>query len=223
MADFALQRENMVEGQLRPSDLTDRRLLRIMLEIPREQFVPPSMRALAYIDEDLCISTAGGRQNARYLLAPRVLAKLIQHLDLDERDRVLDVGCGSGYSSAILARLAGAVVALEADAALAEQAAKALAAVGTDRVALVTGPLAEGYARGGPYDAILVNGAVPEVPQALLDQLKDGGRLTAVISDDTFGRAAQWRRLGATFDQRTIFEAGAPHLPGFARKAEFVF
>jgi protein-L-isoaspartate(D-aspartate) O-methyltransferase len=223
MADFALQRENMVEGQLRPSDLTDRRLLRIMLEIPREQFVPPSMRALAYIDEDLCISTAGGRQNARYLLAPRVQAKLIQHLELDERDRVLDVGCGSGYSSAILARMAGAVVALEADAALAEQAAKALAAVGTDRVALVTGPLAEGYARGGPYDAILVNGAVPEVPQGLLDQLKDGGRLTSVISDDTFGRAAQWRRLGTTFDQRTIFEAGAPRLPGFARRAEFVF
>jgi hypothetical protein len=128
-----------------------------------------------------------------------------------------------GYSSAILARIAHKVVALEADPALAEQAKKALAAIGIDNVAVVTRPLAEGYAEEGPYDAILLNGAVPDVPKGLLDQLKEGGRLMAVITDDAFGRASQWRRLRATFDARTIFEAGAPRLPGFERKAKFVF
>jgi protein-L-isoaspartate(D-aspartate) O-methyltransferase len=222
MADFVLQRKNMVEGQIRPSDVTDRRLLRIMLDIPRERFVPPPMRDLAYIDEHVCISAAGG-QNARYLIAPRVLAKLIEHLELDEGDVVLDVGCGSGYSSAILARMARTVIALEADPALAEWATNALVALGIDNVRLVTGPLADGYAKEGPYNAILLNGAVPAVPKGLLDQLKSGGRLTGVILDNTFGGAAQWRRLDGVFDQRTIFEAGAPRLPGFERKTEFVF
>ena len=223
MADFALQRKNMVEGQIRPSDVADRRLLRIMLEIPREQFEPPPMRALAYIDEHLCISAAGGGQNARYLIAPRILAKLIEHLELDEGDVVLDVGCGSGYSSAILARMARAVIALEADPSLAEWAKKTLLAVGIGNAAVVTGPLAEGCSKEGPYDGILLNGAVPAVPKGLLDQLKSGGRLTAVTSDDTVGQAAQWRRLDGVFDRRTIFEAGAPRLPGFERKTEFVF
>jgi protein-L-isoaspartate(D-aspartate) O-methyltransferase len=156
-------------------------------------------------------------------MAPRVLAKLIQHLELGERDLVLDVGCGPGYSSAILAKMAQTVVALESDPALAEQATKALATVSIDNAVVVTGPLPEGFAKEGPYDAILLNGAVTQVPKGLLDQLKDGGRLVAVISDHTFGRATQWRRLGATFDARPLFDAGAPPLPGFERKAEFVF
>jgi protein-L-isoaspartate(D-aspartate) O-methyltransferase len=223
MVDFALQRKNMVENQILPSDVTDRRIPRIMLEIPRDHFVPPSVRALAYMDQDLCIAGTAVARTGRYLLAPRVLAKLIQHLELSERDLVLDVGCGTGYSSAILARMAQTIVALESDLALAEQATRALAAVSVDNVAVVTGPLAAGFADEGPYDAILLNGAVPEVPMGLLDQLKDGGRLVAVISDNIFGTATQWRRLSATFPSRPIFDAGAPPLPGFARKVQFVF
>ena len=222
MSNFALQRKNMVENQVRPSDVTDRRILRIMLEIPREQFVPPSARDLAYMEEHICISGPADR-SPRYLMAPRVLAKLIQHLELGERDRVLDVGCGTGYSSAILAKIAQSVVGLESDPALAAQATRTLAAVGIDNVAVITGPLAGGFPDGGPYDGILLNGAVPQVPKGLLEQLKDGGRLVGVVSDSTFGQGTQWRRNGAAFDARPIFDAGAPRLPGFERKPQFVF
>jgi protein-L-isoaspartate(D-aspartate) O-methyltransferase len=222
MSNFALQRKNMVESQVRPSDVTDRRILRIMMEIPREQFVPPSARDLAYMEEHVCISGPADRY-PRYLMAPRVLAKLIQHLELGERDRVLDVGCGTGYSSAILAKIAQTVVAVESDADLAERATSALAAVGIDNVAVVVGPLAAGFPDKGPYEGILLNGAVPQVPKGLIEQLKDGGRLAGVVSDHTFGQGAQWRRLGASFDARPIFDAGVPRLPGFERKPQFVF
>jgi protein-L-isoaspartate(D-aspartate) O-methyltransferase len=222
MNNFALQRKNMVENQVRPSDVTDRRIPRIMLEIPREQFVPPSARDLAYMEEHICITGSADRY-PRYLVAPRVLAKLIQHLELGERDRVLDVGCGTGYSSAILAKIAQTVVGLESDPELADQATRTLAAVGIGNVAVVTGPLAAGFPNQGPYDGILLNGAVPQVPKGLLEQLKDGGRLVGVVSDSTFGQSTQWHRNGAAFDARPIFDAGAPRLPGFERKPQFVF
>ncbi|HXF53297.1 MAG TPA: protein-L-isoaspartate O-methyltransferase [Hyphomicrobiaceae bacterium] len=224
MVDFALQRTNMVEGQVRPSDVTDRRILRAMLEVPRERFAAPEAQALAYMDERLLVVPARGGTPARYMMAPRVLAKLIQALELEAGDLVLDVGAGTGYASAVLARIVRAVVALESEAAVAEIAKATLSSLGVANVKFATGALAEGVASEAPYDAILVNGAVPDVPAALLDQLKDGGRLAAVVvANDSVGRAVQWRRLGGTFDARPLFDAAAPRLPGFERKAEFVF
>lgn len=223
MGNFALQRKNMVESQVRPSDVVDRRILRAMLEIPREVFVPEDFRPLAYMDRDVPILTEGDPRNARTLLSPRVHAKMIQALDLEENAIVLDVGCGTGYGSAIMARLAQTVVGLECEPALAEAATKALSALSIDNVAIVVGPLPAGWPSEGPYDAILLNGVVPEVPVALLDQLKDGGRLAAIVSDAGVNRATLWQRSGSHFSSRSLFEAAAGPLPGFERKPEFVF
>jgi len=223
MIDFALQRKNMVEGQVQPSDITDRRILRAMLEVPRERFVAPEKRATVYADEVLAVASPHGSAPARYMMAPRILAKLIQALELGDGDVVLEVGAGTGYGTAVVAKIARWVIALEADAALAEQASATLSSLGVTNVTLATGELAAGVPSEAPYDAILINGAVPDVPAALLDQLKDGGRLTAVVTDGAIGRAMQWRRLGGTFDARALFDAGAPRLPGFERKPVFVF
>lgn len=223
MGNFAMQRKNMVENQVRPSDIVDRRILRAMLEIPREMFVPDEVRPLAYMDRDVRISPEGDPLGARCLLAPSVHAKLIQSLDLDERSLVLDVGCGTGYGSAIMARLAQTVVGLECDPALAEAATKALSTLSIDNVVIVMGDLTAGWPGEGPYDAILLNGVVPEVPAALLDQLKDGGRLAAVESDAGVSRARLWQRSGSHVSSRSLFEAAAGPLPGFERKPQFVF
>ena len=218
MTDFATQRKFMVDTQVRPSDVTDRLIIRAMLEVPREAFVPPALQPIAYMDEQLRL--ADGRLG-RYLLAPRTLAKLIQNLDIAADCSVLDIGGGTGYSAAVLAKLARRVVAVEAAPELAELARTQLA--GLTNVKLIGGDLAAGAAGEGPYDAILVNGAVEDVPAALLDQLKDQGRLAAVRVEMGLGRATLWRRYGTQFDRRALFDAGAPVLPGFERKAEFVF
>ncbi len=215
MTDFATQRKAMVDSQVRPSDVTDRRIPRAMLEIARERFVAPAQQAVAYMDDHLQLP--GGRS----LLSPRVLGKMLQHLELGDAAAVLDIGGATGYSSALLARFAKSVVMLECDAALAETARGHLAS--TANVKVLTGPLTDGAPNDGPFDAILFNGAVAQVPPALLDQLKDGGRLVAVLVERGVGRATLWRRYAMQFDQRTLFDASAPLLPGFERKAEFVF
>jgi protein-L-isoaspartate(D-aspartate) O-methyltransferase len=214
--DIALQRKNMVESQVRPSDVTDRRVIRAMLDIPRERFVPERSRAVAYMDEALALG--GGRA----LMAPRLVARMIQALELGDSDTVLEIGSATGYNAAILARIAKRVVALEHVPALVEQAKTALAATGADNVSVVTGDLTAGRGADAPFDAILVSGAVDEVPDTILDQLKDGGRLATVVASGPLGRVVQWRRFGGTFDRRVLFEAGAAPLPGFQRKAEFV-
>lgn len=223
MAQFALQRKNMVESQVRPSDITDRRVIRAMLDVPRELFVPEAQRPIAYMDEDIPLSPPVHGQVSRALIAPRVLARLIQSLELGDNDVVLDVGCGTGYASAVLSKIASKVVALEADHGLADQAKKAFGTLSIDNVTVITGALSTGHPKAGPYDAILLGGAVPGVPPGVLDQLKDGGRLVTVLAENAFGQAMQWRRLGGTFDARALFDAGAPRLPGFEHKKEFVF
>jgi len=224
MADLSVQRQNMVESQVRPSDVTDRRIPRAMGVVPREAFVDAGRKTLAYLDIDLPVETPGaqGRPD-RVLLAPRTLAKLLQLAGVEPTDVVLDIGCATGYSSAILARLAQTVVALECDTGLAQEATRVLQSLGADNVAVVQGDLAAGYPGEGPFDVIVVEGAVASVPDALLGQLKDGGRLVAIRSDGRTGRAVLWRRTGGTISERDGFDAGAPFLPGFEPAQRFVF
>ena len=223
MTDFAIQRKFMVDTQVRPSDVTDRRIIRAMLEVARETFVPAALQPIAYMDEPLRVAEGGTAHGGRgrYLLAPRTLAKLLQNLDVAADAAVLDIGGATGYSATVLAKLAGRVVAVESAPALVDLARANLQ--GLDRVKLVVGDLAAGATGDGPYDAILVNGAVEEIPAALLDQLKDRGRLVAVLIEKSIGRATLWRRYGMQFDRRALFDAGATLLPGFERRAEFVF
>ena len=218
MTDFATQSKFMVDTQVRPSDVTDRRIIRAMLDVERETFVPAAQKSIAYIDEQLRVSNDEG---GRYLLAPRTLAKMIQSLELALDAAVLDIGGATGYSAAVLAKIAPRVVAVEIAPALLEQAHANLN--GTTTVKLMVGELPGGAITEGPYDAILINGAVDDIPASLLDQLKDQGRLVAIRIVKGVGRATLWRRFGTQFDQRTLFDAGGRLLPGFERKAEFVF
>jgi protein-L-isoaspartate(D-aspartate) O-methyltransferase len=220
MLDFAAARRMMVDGQIRTSDVTDLRLIAAMLDVPRERFVPHDKAALAYLDTDLPVTQARDA-DARHLLKPVVLAKMVQSAHVEERAKVLDVGCATGYSSAILARLAGSVTALEQDATLARHARENLAA--DKNVTVVTGPLLDGWAAQGPYDVILLAGATEIEPVALFRQLKDGGRLVTVVGRTPNGRATLYRRDGADISGRPIFDAAAPTLPGFAAVPTFVF
>ncbi len=217
MSEYAAARFNMVESQIRPNQVTDARLLRALAEIPRERFVPSSLKALAYMEEE--IEIAPGRR----LLAPMPLARLIQLAEVEPDNLALDVGCATGYSTALLTRLAESVVGLDCDERLTEQASQILTELEADNAGIVAGELSEGYASEGPFDVILLNGCVPLVPQALLDQLKDGGRLVAVIAEHDFGRACLFRKSGSRVSQRPAFDAGGPLLPGFAREKTFVF
>jgi protein-L-isoaspartate(D-aspartate) O-methyltransferase len=223
MTDSKQQRLNMVESQVRPSDVTDRRIIRAMLEVPREAFVPGELQPLAYMDDAVPVRRAGNGAEARYLLSPRVFAKLVQLAEIGPEAVVLDIGCASGYSTAVLARLAKRVVAVEADEGLAASAAATLRRLGVSNAMVVPGPLTAGAPERGPFSAILLNGAVPEAPQSLLDQLGSSGRLVGVLAQGSLGRATVWQRAGTTMDARAAFDAGAPPLPGFAREAGFVF
>src|SRR5262245_35434281 len=221
MIDSKQQRINMVESQVRPADVTDRRIIRAMLEVPREAFLPAGLQALAYMDGPLPLGSRADGRARRALLAPRTFAKLVQLAEIEPESVVLDVGCATGYSTAVLARLAKSVVAVEADAALAARAAETLRQLRTVNAEILRGKLEAGAAAKAPFDAILLEGAVSHVPDALLVQLKEGGRLVGVIADGTFGQAQVWRRTGSIFDARPAFDAGAESLPGFAREAQF--
>jgi protein-L-isoaspartate(D-aspartate) O-methyltransferase len=222
MTDSKLQRLNMVESQVRTSDVTDRRIIRAMLEVPREVFVPQARASMAYMDEPVPVGPANGG-GARALLAPRTFAKLAQLSEIGPEAVVLDVGCATGYSSAVLARIAKRVVALEVDPGLAQTARRLLAELGTSNVSVVEGLLAAGAPREAPFAVVFVNGAIEVVAPALLEQLEDGGRLVAIVTTGVVSRAEVWRRAGKSFDTSPAFEAGTAPLPGFERPPGFVF
>ncbi len=208
-------RFNMVEAQIRTSNVTDPRILAAISAVAREKFVPSAARALAYADVPVAVA------QGRYLLDPRSFAKLLNLAQVTATDRVLDVGCGTGYSSAVLARMAADVVALEQDADLVRIASELLAtAVG--KVEVVQGGLIEGAKGLGPYDVIFVNGAIEQVPETLLGQLAEGGRLVTVIKD---GQSRAWLFLkqNGQVGKRPDFDADVPLLAGFKKAMGFVF
>lgn len=211
-------RLNMVECQLKPNKVTLPAILDAMGTVPREDFVPKAIRGIAYVDEDLSIG------NGRFLMEPMVLGRLIEIADVSPSDIVLVIGAGSGYSAAVLARLANTVVAIEDDADLAQQSSETLAHLGVDNAVVIEVPVTSGYAEQAPYQAIVIDGAVGEVPHQILSQLADGGRLVAVVSPSGgLGKAVLFQRIGANVSHREIFDASVPLLPGFEPVPTFQF
>jgi len=215
MQDFATRRTMMVDTQVRPNDVTKFPIIEAMLAVPREDFVPPARREAAYIGENVPLAPG------RVLLEPRSFAKMLDALDIQPSDLVLDVGCGLGYSSAVIARMAEAVVALE-EGDMATLAEAALARAGADNAAVVATPLAAGSDKHGPYDVILLEGGVEAVPAAILGQLKEGGRIAAIFMQGALGVARLGRKIDGEIAWRDIFNATAPVIPGFVAEKEFV-
>lgn len=215
MTDFAARRTMMVDTQVRPSDVTKFPIIEAMLAIPREAFVPGARREAAYAGDNLDIG--GGR----VLLEPRTLAKMLDAIDVERGDLVLDIGCGYGYSAAVIARMAEAVVAIEDDAERVRQAEARLAEAGIDNVAVIEGPLAAGAAKHGPYDVIIIEGAAEDLPQAIADQLNEGGRIGCLFMDGALGVCRIGRKAGGRISWRAAFHATAPVLAGFERPRGF--
>jgi protein-L-isoaspartate(D-aspartate) O-methyltransferase len=218
MNDYASARLHMVEGQLRTNKVTDMAILQAMLDVPRERFVPEQLKGSAYVDEDIPLG------DGRFLMEPMVFARLLQFAAIEPRHVVLEVGTGTGYGAAVLGRIAASVVALESDRRFVQRAQALLGELGTRNVSVIEGPLAAGYPKRAPYNAIIFSGAVAAVPPAITDQLADGGRLLAVVRPATqFGQAVLMVRKHGVVSQRVIFDAATPVLPDFAPQPSFVF
>lgn len=215
MSDFPARRVMMVDTQVRPSDVTKFPIIEAMLAVPREAYVPDAMREAAYMGENVEIA------QGRVVLEARSFAKLLDALDIQPADLVLDLGCGLGYSTAVIARLADAVVAVEENDALAAEAQRTLSAQGVDNAAVIVGPLAGGDAKHAPYDVITVQGGVETVPDALLAQLREGGRIGAIFVEGALGIARVGYKIDGVVTWRYAFNAAAPLLPGFAARREF--
>jgi protein-L-isoaspartate(D-aspartate) O-methyltransferase len=222
MSDFSTARQKMVDGQVRTSDVTDIRIIDAMLALPREAFVPPNQRALAYLDLDLDVSEGGSVK--RFLIKPAVLAKMLQAAEIADTDRVLVVGCATGYAAAVVAKLTSQVVATEGDPVLAAKAAGVLAEFGLGNVIVRTAPAADGDPADAPFDVIVLNGATEITPDRLYRQLKNGGRLVGVFAMTQPPRAMiVTRSHDDDFGNRALFDATAPVLPGLERLPAFVF
>jgi len=213
--DFSSARHNMVESQLKPNRITDMVLMDALTVLPREKFVPRAMQGVAYVDEAIDIG------EGRYLMEAWVLARLLEAAEVRSEDVALLVGCGSGYEAAVMSYLAGTVVALESNKKFLKRANDLLAELSINTVAIVEGGLAKGYVRQAPYDVIMINGAVSEIPDCLYKQLGDGGRLVSIVGDGAYGKGTLVTSYDGVITTREIFDAGTPTLLGFEKETTF--
>lgn len=216
MTDFAQCRTMMVDTQVRPNDVTSYPVIEAMLNVPREQFVPDTRRDVAYAGDNISLG------DNRVMVEPRTLGKMMEVLDLKSSDLVLNIGCAYGYSAAVMARIAEAVVAVESDETMATEAQARLAAQDIFNVVVVKAGLTEGCPSQAPYDAMLIEGGIEELPDALADQLRDGGRVVALFRENNLGVVRVGLKLDGRINWRFAFNAGAPILPGFAKQPGFV-
>ncbi len=208
----------MVEGQIRTNRVSDAKLLSVLSDLPRQVFVPPALASVAYVDKSLRIAPD------RYLMEPLALSRLLQEAAVNPEDKVLVVGAGTGYSAAVLSKLAASVVALECDAGLADQARTNLAGLGASNAVVVTGPLAEGWAARAPYDIILIDGMIATLPSAISAELAEHGRLVTIQSrEGRCGAGMLYRKVAGAVSGRVLFDAVTPYLPGFAPEPAFTF
>lgn len=217
MTEHLDARQAMVAGQLLPNKITDERVIEALTSVSRDSFVPKALKGVAYVDED--IEVAPGR----FIMEPMVLAKLVSSANISKTDIVLEIGCATGYSSAVLSHLADAVVAVEEDKELSEKADDFLQACGADNVAVVCCANSEGVEKQGPFQVIFINGGIEEVPQSLIDQLADGGRMVFVRVENGVGHGHMMTKNGDVIDGRDLFDANVEILPGFKKDTGFVF
>lgn len=222
MTEFAAARTNMIESQVRPNGITDRRIIAAMEQIAREDFVPENRRVVAYVDEDVPLAPSDAAQGPRALIEVMAFARMLQHAAVKPTEKVLMVGAGTGYGTAVVSALAASVVAVESDAGLVAEARRALS--GLPNVKIVEGSLEAGAKGDGPFDVIVLEGRAEVVPQSLLDQLADGGRLVAVVGEADMAQACVFTKSGAAVAVRAAFDASVAALPGFRKKKPvFVF
>lgn len=215
MPDFSTRRRTMVDTQVRPSDVTKYNIIDALLSVPREDYVPEDKSEVAYVDDHVSLGSG------RVVLEPRLLAKILDALDIQPDEMVLDLGCGLGYSTAVMARLAHTVVAIEEDAAMATEAQRILSSHGVDNAAVFEGEMAAGGAKHGPYDVIVAQGAVEHLPEALADQLREGGRMAVLFSQSGLGDVRIGYKVDGAISWRFAFNGGAPVLPGFEKRRAF--
>ena len=215
MTDYKMRRKIMVDTQIRPSDVTKFPIIDAFLSVPREKFVPDGKREAAYIGENFQIG------QSRIILEPRTLAKLLDALDIQNDELVLDIGSGLGYSSAIISLIAEVVIAVEDDSSLANEAEEILSEIGMDNVVVQIGKLEDGAPEHGPYDVIILQGGVGEIPGSILNQLKNGGRIGAIFIEEGLGTAKIGFKLNNKITWRHSFNAAAPLLPGFLKQKDF--
>ena len=215
MTDYKTRRKIMVDTQIRPSDVTKFPIIDAFLFVPREKFVPDGKREAAYIGENFQIG------QSRVILEPRTLAKLLDALDVNNDELVLDIGTGLGYSSAVISLVAEFVIAVEEDSSLASEAEEILSEIGADNVVVEVNKLEEGAPEHGPYDVIIIQGGVEEIPGSILKQLKNGGRVAAIFIEEGLGTAKIGLKLKEKINWRYSFNAAAPILTGFFKQKDF--